>query len=139
MRFTEAVKNCAYYKYARFKGRSSRSEFWWFFLAYFACNALLIVFAALVPSLGSAAIGGFALVSICPYAAALVRRLHDVGLSGRWVAAVFLLSLATSALAVYEQYAWLRWISTAAFLILFVAAMLPGSRQSNAYGPRPLS
>jgi uncharacterized membrane protein YhaH (DUF805 family) len=35
MSFPEAIKTCLR-KYAVFEGRASRSEFWWFALAYYA-------------------------------------------------------------------------------------------------------
>jgi len=37
MQFQEAVKTC-FNKYAEFKGRASRSEFWWFVLFYAIAN-----------------------------------------------------------------------------------------------------
>ena len=62
MRFTEAVKTC-FKKSFVFKGRARRSEYWWWVLFSFLLGSLYI-----------------AIVS----AAANVRRLHDVGLSGWW-------------------------------------------------------
>ena len=34
MSFTESVKTVLFQKYATFKGRASRSEYWWFTLFY---------------------------------------------------------------------------------------------------------
>lgn len=81
MRFTDAVLRCLG-QFATFSGRSGRHEFWWFAL-----------FAALV-ALGLTIAAGEApplapltpLLGIClvpPLAAVTVRRLHDIGLSGR--------------------------------------------------------
>mgnify|MGYP002519746373 CR=1 FL=1 len=120
MRIMESVRSCACGKYAQFKGRASRSEFWWFMLALLILNLLLAGLAIILPSLGSAALGGLSLVMLCPYAAALFRRLHDAGLSGWWAGAAFLLSLATSSM-------------------LFLACLLPGQAHENRYGPVPES
>jgi uncharacterized membrane protein YhaH (DUF805 family) len=41
MSFPEAIKTCLR-KYAVFGGRASRSEFWWFALAYYAFFLLIL-------------------------------------------------------------------------------------------------
>ncbi|MBR6339050.1 MAG: DUF805 domain-containing protein [Alloprevotella sp.] len=40
MSFGDAVKTC-FKKYASFKGRARRSEFWWFYLAIYVVNSVL--------------------------------------------------------------------------------------------------
>ena len=42
MNFLDAVKTC-YKNYAKFKGRASRSEFWYFWLFNYAIYAILII------------------------------------------------------------------------------------------------
>lgn len=87
----------AFKKYARFDGRASRSEFWWFQLGY-----VLIAFVAYIPAIiGIAAdIPALALIGvvlviavllgvIVPALALSARRLHDANLSG-WL---YLISL----------------------------------------------
>ena len=67
------------------KGRASRSEFWWFYLVY-----MLVYFigVTLSFSIGGDFIPGlFGLIQLALAVAFLscaVRRLHDVGLSGWW-------------------------------------------------------
>jgi uncharacterized membrane protein YhaH (DUF805 family) len=74
----EAITACLT-KYATFSGRSSRSEFWWFYLFY-----IMIVIV------GSLALGGspvtdlIYLVLLIPLVAAGVRRMHDTDHSGWW-------------------------------------------------------
>ncbi len=89
MTFTESIKTC-FYKYATFKGRASRAEFWWF-----------VLFFALVNQVVRTADGGWSwqgeqgwvfqilwwLVAGLPVVAVSVRRLHDVGFSGWWLLA----------------------------------------------------
>lgn len=76
MSFGQAVFTC-FSKYARFSGRASRAEFWWFTLFQ------------LVVSVASAVLGDTlaALVSLAlllPALAVSSRRLHDIGKSGWW-------------------------------------------------------
>ncbi len=60
-----------------FKGRASRSEFWWFYLVITILN-LIVSFIPYVGALLSLALA-IALLSMT------VRRFHDVGLSGWWL------------------------------------------------------
>lgn len=74
MSFTESIKFCLS-NYANFKGRASRSEYW-----YFVLFGTLIYFvsALLLPELYVLAFLGL----LIPTLAAAVRRLHDRGRSG---------------------------------------------------------
>ena len=69
-------------KYAEFKGRASREEFWCFFTFVIIANAvaglvgLLFGFGRLLP-------GFVGLLLIIPQLSVAVRRLHDVGRGGR--------------------------------------------------------
>ncbi len=74
MNFQEAVKS-VFSKYATFKGRSMRSEYWYFILFTFICN---IVLNLIHPTIST--FFGYAI--FIPGLAVLVRRLHDVGKSG---------------------------------------------------------
>lgn len=139
MKFKESLRSCAYENYVQFKGRASRSEFWWFMLALLLFNVFFIAVAVVFPGLGTSMIGGLSLVMLCPYASSLTRRLHDVGLSGWWVAAAFAASLVTSSLAAIPEFEWTRFIGGAAFLLLFIAAALPGQKAANRFGEPPQS
>jgi uncharacterized membrane protein YhaH (DUF805 family) len=69
-------------KYANFNGRASRQEFWCFFAFVIIANALSGLLGVLFGS--GPAIGGLvALLLIIPQVAVAVRRLHDLGKSGR--------------------------------------------------------
>ena len=67
--FGGAIRAC-FNKYATFRGRANRSEYWYFYLFTFIC--------CIVPILGYIA----ALVVLIPNLAVCVRRLHDIGKSG---------------------------------------------------------
>ena len=84
-------KNVLINKYALFKGRANRSEFWLFALVNVAIS---IVYRILVSVLaGSTAatlivsiiVGVFALAILVPGIALSVRRMHDVGTGGGWI------------------------------------------------------
>ena len=69
-------------KYAEFNGRASRQEFWCFFAFVIIANALA-GFIGAVLGLWGALSGLVAIVLLIPQLAVAVRRLHDVGKSGK--------------------------------------------------------
>jgi uncharacterized membrane protein YhaH (DUF805 family) len=100
-------------RYAEFRGRSPRAEFWWFFLFVFI--VYIAMWLMLAGSIGSMAasdqqdpasammgvFGGagllmvvFWLAILIPSIAVQVRRLHDQNRSGWWIGAFYLLYLA---------------------------------------------
>jgi uncharacterized membrane protein YhaH (DUF805 family) len=105
--FTNVMKN----KYAAFDGRARRREYWFFQLALwiFAIVTMSVDYLINVYLLSAThqeAIGGgfltaiFALATIVPNIAVLVRRLHDTDRSGWW-ALLTLVPLANIALLVF--------------------------------------
>ena len=75
MSFLESIKSC-FIKYADFKTRSSRSEFWWFALFQVVVNLVTTpIFALAVIS---------SIILILPSLAVAARRLHDTNRSGWW-------------------------------------------------------
>ncbi len=80
MTFFNSIKTC-YMKSFDFKGRASKTEFWWFVL--FLC--LLFGVSAWINDIDSAVVGGVYIGLIIGTVPALfsvlVRRFHDVGLS----------------------------------------------------------
>ncbi|MDE2732348.1 MAG: DUF805 domain-containing protein, partial [Bacteroidota bacterium] len=72
-------------KYAVFRGRASRKEFWMFVLVNWSLYFLLLAVYAMV----SGYISGFAtlyfIATFLPTWSAAVRRLHDADLSGWWL------------------------------------------------------
>ena len=109
--FFDAVK-MAFRKYAVFRGRSTRAEYWWW-----------VLFTTLV-SIGCSAIDGllgsfdgwdsyglfegiFALATLLPGLAVTARRLHDIGRTGWWQLAWYAIPFVV-------------WIAT---FVLFVIAL----------------
>ena len=87
MTFSESVKTCLTAKYACFKGRAARSEYWWYNL--FTVLASLAVAIVTVFTLGANAVtltsNILDLLLLLPGLSVSVRRLHDTGHSGWWV------------------------------------------------------
>tara|TARA_Y100000768_G_C23835719_1_gene613624 strand:- start:380 stop:823 length:444 start_codon:yes stop_codon:yes gene_type:complete len=81
MNLLDAIKTC-YKNYATFKGRASRSEFWYFWLFNYAIYAILIIIAWNISLKFFWFLGLFFLVNFIPYIAVTARRLHDVNKSG---------------------------------------------------------
>jgi uncharacterized membrane protein YhaH (DUF805 family) len=74
MTFVESIRTC-FTKYADFKGRAGKPEFWWWVLFVVVASIVLGVVSELVS-------GVFALATIVPGIAVTARRLHDTDRSG---------------------------------------------------------
>ena len=78
-------------KYAQFKGRAGRSEFWMFYLVYFIIGAVFSILMNLVASISFLYYIILVLQVIIilgllvPTLAVSVRRLHDIGKGGEWI------------------------------------------------------
>ena len=106
--FIEATK-LFFTRYADFKGRSRRSEYWWASLATFIVSSVL---TAIIPDL----VGIWNLIILVPSIAICVRRLHDIGKSG-WL---FLLNF----IPLVGQILMLIWACK-------------DSTEDNQWGPNP--
>ncbi|MBQ8422643.1 MAG: DUF805 domain-containing protein [Coprobacter sp.] len=157
MDFISAVKT-VFKKYAVFKGRATRSEYWWFWLFSTIVGLLLVV--AIVADLVRGIIAGaidmadeaavmlavyldpftivlliFAIVVFIPTLAVEVRRLHDIGRSGYWLLAYYLITILLGLI----PNILINTILTLALSIIFIVAMCRrGEEGENQYGPNPL-
>ena len=101
-------------RYAVFRGRASREEYWYFFLF----NVVIIFVLHLIEYIGVAAsetygrvlINTYQLAVITPYIAVGVRRMHDVNKSG-----------------------WFLLIPICNLILAFTE----GTKGDNKYGPDP--
>ncbi len=107
MSFGQSISVCMS-KYVDFKGRASRSEYWWFYLftVLLSWGAMLVDGSGIVSSIVN-------LAFLLPSLAAAARRLHDTNRSGWWM----LISL-----TIIGLIPLIIWLATA------------GSRESNQYG-----
>ena len=81
MGFVESIES-AFRKYFVWKGRASRSEFWWFYL-FNILGSIVTILVDLIyglPVLNTI----FILATLFPNLSVFVRRLHDTGHSGWW-------------------------------------------------------
>lgn len=92
--FTEAVK-LGWSRLFDFKGRSRRSEFWWFMLAfYIVCYLLGLVVSLILPAVPAAIVGALLWVFAL---GVTIRRLQDNGHSKWWVIIALIVSIAYNA------------------------------------------
>ena len=109
MNFSEAVQTC-FSKYADFKGRASRPEYWWFIL-------FIVVVGLLLSGVSHVLSGLFTLATLIPSLAAAARRLHDTNRSGWW-----------QLICLVPLVGWI-------VLVVFLAQ--EGQAGDNAHGARP--
>lgn len=74
-----AVTTCLTEKYMTFEGRASRSEYWWFVLAYVVGAIILAIIGVWILQLL------YSLALFLPAAAAGYRRLQDTGRPGWYI------------------------------------------------------
>ena len=117
MRFTESVSVC-FKKYFVFKGRASRSEYWWFQLIVAPSYVL-----SEITETESAPISflflAITLFTLIPAIAAGVRRLHDTNRSG--------------------FYLLISFIPFIGSLIMLFFLIPEGTKGKNIYGADPVA
>jgi uncharacterized membrane protein YhaH (DUF805 family) len=110
MTFQDAIKTC-FAKYADFKGRALRSEYWWFWL-------FTVIVGLALTTVSEAMAGIFYVGALLPSLAAAARRLHDTGRTGWWLLIGF--------------------IPLVGAIVLVVFMTQEGSGIDNEYGPAPI-
>lgn len=132
-------------KYADFKGRASRSEFWTFFFFVLIAQAAGRLVDVL---LGSNPLGGpvsmlTGLLLFVPQVAVAVRRLHDVNRSGRALMVPCILLLASPLLVFFGSFLGkIVALGYGAITLLMFGQLLmmlarKGSQIPNRYGACP--
>jgi len=129
-------------KYADFKGRASREEFWCFFAFVIIANAIASLIGLLL-GFGAALPGIVGLLLIIPQLAVAVRRLHDLGKSGRELLVPCLMFLAVPLAFAFRGilpkivalgFLGITLLVFANLLTLFIKK---GSAVPNRYGAAP--
>lgn len=92
MNLQQAVTTC-FRKYVDFSGRASRSEYWWFLLAYLTVAVVGQLVNRYIPVV-------VILVVLLPLIAVTLRRLHDVGKSG-WMILIGLIPIVGMLVLIY--------------------------------------
>jgi len=138
--FASAIESLK--KYADFNGRSSRHEFWCFFAFVIIANAVSGLLGLLFGT-GPAIAGLVGLLLIIPQLAVAVRRLHDLGKSGRELVVPCVmfaaLPLAFAFRGILPTIVALGFLGLTllAFANLLTLLMRKGSTVPNRYGSAP--
>ena len=141
MEFKEAVNTCLTKKYCCFKGRASRSEFWWFCLFTLLIQIAVTIVGKILPAMASIISAVLGLWLLLPTLGISTRRLHDRNFSGWWQVLPLAAVLPAVAGAVLEAD-WLLMLAGSAaglaslWLLIFYA--LKGTAGPNRFGPDPL-
>ena len=139
-------------RYANFRGRAPRAEYWWFYLGTLILSVIVGAFDRLLGT-NDALASLVNLALLLPWIAVTVRRLHDTDRSGWW-----LLGLGGAVIALITAFAGFglfgfggsaatAFTSTIVALLIVGAAgitflifmVLPGTEGPNRYGPDPYS
>ena len=136
MNFKNAIKTCLKDKYANFKGRASRSEFWFFYLFLLISYAILISFVAVSLYLFMWLFGIFAFAMIIPSLAVSVRRLHDVNKSGWFILLPLPFDIMERVLEKSSEGLSLVFlcVSLGLYIYLFVLYCTDGDKKNNRFG-----
>ena len=136
MNFKNAIKTCLKDKYANFKGRASRSEFWFFYLFLVIGYTITIstIFISIKLFIGTMSI--FVLAMIIPSLAVTVRRLHDINKSGWFILLPLPFDIMQRVLE--ESSAGLSLvflvISLGLYIYLLVLYCTDGDKKNNRFG-----
>ena len=129
MGFAESLRTC-FGKYAKFDGRASKSEFWYFCLAAVLVQVIIGIIEIATgmvdidsTEMGTGGVGGgplsiiFTLLILVPSISVTSRRLQDRGLSGWWQ---------------------LLYLTIIGIPVIVVLNMLPAKEDENNWGRNPL-
>ena len=151
--FGDAVSR-AFSSYCCFKGRASRSEYWWFVLFNVIIGIALSILGKLTGSTNMQQVlpNLFSLAVLFPNLGLVWRRLHDVGLSGAFylwsiipsiitgiIAAIFSISLLSGSRStlLIVLLACSGLITLIAAIVVFVKLCKPSQPAPNKYGDVP--
>ena len=124
MGFADAIQNVLMNNYVGFKGRASRSEYWWFTLFNLIVN---IITFAIDSTLGTMItydmgyVGFIALLALIPPSICVsLRRLHDLGKRGWWI-----------------LIAIIPIVNFIGIFVILVFTLMEGEEHPNQYGNVP--
>lgn len=154
MTFTQSIATC-FKKYATFKGRASRSEFWWFQLFQFLASFAIVIVAVVIYAISQDMLLNLALQLVSwlfqlaiflPEIAVTCRRLHDTERSGWWMILptgtyfIGIIFVGISLLLTNDVtfFAVVTLIATlGASICVLIWLIDPSDRGENKYGPSP--
>lgn len=114
----EILKSCFTEKYACFKGRALREEFWVFSLAVLVVGGALNTIGMSISNTVGIVVGVIvSLAVLLPSLGVTVRRLHDIGKGGGWI--------------------FILLIPLVGAIWFFVLMLKKGEQGSNRFGTKP--
>jgi uncharacterized membrane protein YhaH (DUF805 family) len=149
-------------KFADFKGRAPRAEYWWWVLAIIVAFIVISIVEGLL-GMRRMVFGLYGpltvllwLATIVPSIAVSVRRLHDTNRSGWWLllpVVPYCLAMVFGGAAFFRAAAGgaaqpgnmaglgiagiFMLVGAIGWIVLFVFYLLPGTPGDNRYGPNP--
>ena len=141
MNFSQSVSTC-YKKYFDFKGRASRSEFWYFLLFYILASMLGgFAIGFLMSPYGESEmlfvlIIVFVVGLVIPELSVTVRRFHDFGVSG-WMYCAFIVPYVISGFIEDAQPVLAGIINLGTLVIFLVYASKEPNKGKNKFGSVP--
>ncbi len=137
--FLDSIKIC-FKKYFDFKGRASRSEYWYFILfialGYVAFFLLILIAPVLLWLMGIFFIG-----IIIPAISVTARRLHDINKSG-WFQAIpippGIIEVVFAFNSIKAGEIIFLLIGIACYIYLFILYVTAGDSKQNRFGKNPL-
>ena len=135
----EAVKIC-FKKYFDFKGRASRSEYWYFVL-FLVIGYAIGIGLSFVAFPFTFLLGAFVIAIIIPWISVAVRRLHDINKSGWWVALPLPAGIIETIFSVYRQTTFEIIFAVIGFgcsIYLIILYCTAGDSKQNRFGKNPL-
>ena len=147
MTFKKAIASY-FCKCAVFRGRSSRSEYWWPELlqqsGWLALLPISFMSANLYLPEWTIILWAFAVFAIgIPKFAVFVRRLHDLDLTGWWLLLLFFIALIANLAGKWGETDEVATLSVILYLAVFFGWLwvvcVRGTKGDNRFGPDPLA
>ncbi len=147
--FSEAIESALVKNYCNFKGRASRSEYWWFVLLNVTLKFVVVGVSIFSEEVGTILSYGVSLALFLPGLGLSVRRLHDIGKSGWWLLPLLVFALFVGSIA--SAYSLSSHLSEMVLIVAMVGILLllaclvllivwfcrDSDRGDNKYGPEP--
>ena len=147
MTFSESIKTVVFKKYATFKGRASRSEYWWYSLFASLISLLGAVIASTLYG-DPSELTLFDIVSLLlllPGLAVSIRRLHDVNKSGWWLLYPWLGLILVPIASLFDDTSLMDSmvvisfsLMTLGYLYVLYLAIKKSDSGENQYGKNPV-
>ena len=139
MGFIDSIKSF-YFRTFDFRTRSSRSEFWYVFLA----QILFFLSIEFIPSFLflDLLVSAINILIFLPQISLTARRFHDVGISGWWLLCVPLIFMIMGATVYFNStfgFVFTGPLSGALFIIFIYLMCKEGDIRDNKYGSDPLA